>query len=270
MLIDRKHKPWILVTLALSAIAVVVYLKDAPLHPAGKWGSTPLGITMGAAALALMIFCCGLGMKRRVPHWRLGRAQTWMRGHIWLGLLICLLTALHSGFHTGGSMTTWLWVLLGAVTVSGIFGLILQQQLPRLLLHGVPEETIAQQIDRELAGMLTDATQLVKKHGDCRPLQDFFKQYVEPYLNGRPNQCLERNQQTDVLFESLIMMTEPRIHEDVRQLETICHRRQQLIRQRWIMRILMGWLIVHVPLSWLLLLLAVVHSVAAMRYGTVS
>ena len=34
-----------------------------------------------------MIFAGLLAARKKVPVWRLGRAQDWMRGHLWLGLL---------------------------------------------------------------------------------------------------------------------------------------------------------------------------------------
>ena len=39
-----------------------------------------------------MIFAALLGARKKVPVWRVGRAQTWMRGHLWLGVLTLPLT----------------------------------------------------------------------------------------------------------------------------------------------------------------------------------
>jgi len=79
--------------------------------------------------------------------WRLGRAQVWLRGHIWLGLFSVPLIVLHSGLSLGGQLSTVLMLLFVAVIASGVFGLALQQYLPRQMYESLPAETIYSQID---------------------------------------------------------------------------------------------------------------------------
>jgi hypothetical protein len=52
----------------------------------------------------------------------------------------------------------------------------------------------------------------------------------------------------------------------VNDLESICGEEQQLSRQIRLHGWLHAWLLVHVPLSILLLLLATIHAVVALRY----
>ncbi|PYN69484.1 MAG: hypothetical protein DMD90_02765, partial [Candidatus Rokuibacteriota bacterium] len=73
-----------------------------------------------------------LGARRKVPTWRLGRATTWMKGHLWLGLLSYLLILYHSGLAWGGTLTLVLMLLFTIVIASGIYGVLLQQFMPRL------------------------------------------------------------------------------------------------------------------------------------------
>lgn len=289
MLIDRKNTGWAVVTALLGGAAVGVYLWDAPRHLNGPRGSTAVGLTLGGAALLIMLFCAGLGLKRRVPHWRLGRAQSWMRGHVWLGLLLCLLVALHGAFRLGGAMTLWLWGLLGVVTLSGIVGLVIQQLVPTLLWHSVPGETLAQQVDRQIAALVGLAEALVRKYvGDINqnappwppasgeaeakppaggePLRLFFIEHVRPFLGGQPDASLASPTRSESLFTSLRTSTPPHIHPGVDALEELCDRRRQLFHQRRLMRALQGWLIIHVPLSWMLLVLTLAHAVIALRY----
>ena len=63
-----------------------------------------------------------LGARKKVPVWRLGRMQTWMRAHLWLGFLSFPLILFHANFHTGGKLTTVLVWIFAVVFVSGIFG----------------------------------------------------------------------------------------------------------------------------------------------------
>ena len=52
--------------------------------------------------------------------WRIGMVKTWLRAHIWLGLLTVPLILLHSGFTWGGQLTTILAWLFIIVIASGI------------------------------------------------------------------------------------------------------------------------------------------------------
>ena len=83
---------------------------------------------------------------KRVVLWRLGTLQRWMRSHIWLTLLTIPLGILHSGFRLGGPMTTLLIALYVIVMVSGIYGLALQHQTPRIMKERLPAETVFEQI----------------------------------------------------------------------------------------------------------------------------
>ena len=70
--------------------------------PGGPRGGSAIGLTFGIAGYALMLFAGLLGARKKVPIWRLGRAQTWMRGHFWLGLLSLPLILFHGGFRFAG------------------------------------------------------------------------------------------------------------------------------------------------------------------------
>src|SRR5262245_53734767 len=92
----------------------------------GPTGATTPGLIWGGLALGIFIFCCLLNIRKKVRIWRLGKAQTWLRAHIWLGLLTVPLIFCHSGMKFGNSLTIVIMILYLIVMVSGIFGLIMQ------------------------------------------------------------------------------------------------------------------------------------------------
>ena len=96
------------------------------------------GLAFGVVGFAFMIFAGLLGARKKVPVWRVGRAQTWMRGHLWLGLLALPLILFHGGFHFGGALTSVLMVLLIITVASGLFGAALQHYLPAVMTREVP------------------------------------------------------------------------------------------------------------------------------------
>ena len=158
-----KHVPWIVFVLLATIAACILYAGN--FHPASlpSWlrlppsliqtptehhtvGGTPLGLWFGVISLAIFVFAILLSLRKKIPLWRVGTVQRWLRAHIWLTILTIPLVILHSGFRLGGSMTTFLMVLYAIVMVSGFYGLFLQHVMPRLMKERLPAETVFEQI----------------------------------------------------------------------------------------------------------------------------
>ena len=145
---DKTQRGWALVSLAILALSAFVYVLYAFEAPQGPRGGSVIGLTFGLIGFAFMIFAALLGARKRVPTWRVGRAQAWMRGHLWLGVLTLPMIFFHGGFHFGGTLTRVLMWLLIITVVSGVFGAALQHYIPRVMTTDVPLETIYDEISR--------------------------------------------------------------------------------------------------------------------------
>jgi len=168
MRIDKTQRAWALASLAIlavPAIAYVIYMLNAPEGPRG--GST-MGLIFGSIGFGFMIFAALLGARKRVPTWRVGRAQAWMRGHLWLGFLALPIILFHGGFHFGGTLTRVLMWLLIITVASGVFGAALQHYLPRMMTTDVPFETIYDEIGHVRKLLLEEADRAVESV--CGPL----------------------------------------------------------------------------------------------------
>jgi hypothetical protein len=160
---NSKHVPWIVFVLLATIAACILYVGN--FHPAWlpTWislpgsliqkttehhtvGGTPLGLWFGTISLAIFLFAVLLSLRKKIPLWRVGTVQRWLRAHIWLTILTIPLVILHSGFRFGGAMTTFLLVLYAIVMVSGFYGLFLQHLMPRLMKARLPAETVYEQI----------------------------------------------------------------------------------------------------------------------------
>jgi hypothetical protein len=144
--IDRTQRGWAIASLVILAVLTAVYVAYAVHAPEGPRGGSTLGLTFGVIGFGFMIFAALLGARKRVPVWRIGRAQAWMRGHLWLGLLSLPVILFHGGFHFGGTLTSVLMWLLIITVVSGVFGAVLQHYLPRVMTADVKLETIYDEI----------------------------------------------------------------------------------------------------------------------------
>lgn len=160
MRIDKTHRSWAIATLAIFVVAAVLYVPYS-LRPAAPSGGSWPGIAYGIAGFAFMVFAGLLGARKKVPVWRLGRAQTWMRGHLWLGLVSLPLILFHSGLTFGGGLAAVLMWLFVVVIVSGVAGAWLQHALPRRMLRDISMETIYEQIDHVRAQLLAEADTVV-------------------------------------------------------------------------------------------------------------
>ena len=160
MLIDRTHKPWFVASALVVTIAASAYWVTAKHSLHGPSGGSVFGLMFGIAGSLLMVFAALLAVRKRLPTWRVGSAQFWLRGHLWLGTLGFVLILFHAGFKWGGLLENLLWVSFGLVVVTGFAGVALQQVIPRLLTTRVPLETIVAQIPFLSKTMLFCADQL--------------------------------------------------------------------------------------------------------------
>ena len=160
MLIDRSHQSWAIVSavlVGLSAIAYAIYASSAHVTS----GGTIPGLLFGIAGFGMMVYAGLLGARKKVRIWRVGRAQSWMRGHLWLGTLSFPLSLFHAGFTFGGGLAFVLMWLLVIVVASGLLGAYLQHTMPRRLLRDVPMETIFDQIEHVRTQLLAEADTVV-------------------------------------------------------------------------------------------------------------
>jgi hypothetical protein len=146
MRLDTSQRTWAIASAIILVVCALVYVFYARNSPLGARGGSSLGLAFGVLGFAFMLFAALLGARKRVPVWRVGRAQAWMRGHLWLGMLSLPIILFHSGFHFGGTLTRVLMWLLMVTVVSGLFGAALQHYIPRVMTADVPFETIYDEI----------------------------------------------------------------------------------------------------------------------------
>ncbi len=163
MLIDRTHKLWFVGSAVMGAISGSAYFTLSRAMPHGMTGGSVAGLLFGIVGSAMMVFAALLAVRKRLPTWRIGSAQWWLRGHLWLGTLGFVLILFHSGFGWGGLVENLLWISFGLVVVTGFAGVALQHVIPKLLTTQVPLETMVGQIPFLSQTNLFRADQLVAK-----------------------------------------------------------------------------------------------------------
>jgi hypothetical protein len=319
MRIGRSDTPWIIFVIVASAGFGVLYVANVypqlvrfPVLPAflaeatrfhRTFGGTPLGLIFGSAAFLIFLFASALGIRKKKRTWPIGGVQTWLRAHVWLTFLTVPLVLFHCGFHGGGRQTTWLLILYTLVMGSGVFGLVLQQFVPRLMRQRLPHEVVFEEIPYIRAMILQGAT---KTRGDIeklesatlaksqpaavaagaplsnpaagtvpesedsstRVLAEFLDKECLPYLaaergNRHP---LGDEQRAEEIFRALRLNVSRQWQPKVEELQTWCNDRRLMDLQVKLHHWLHGWLILHVPGSFALLVFTGWHAWVAARF----
>ncbi|MGV3486180.1 MAG: hypothetical protein ACO1RT_17310 [Planctomycetaceae bacterium] len=120
-------------------------------------GGSASGLACGIAAALVIVFEMLLWPRKIFRKLRLIPAKYWMAAHIWLGIASLPLAIAHCGLHLGGWLPASLMVLFVLTIVSGLYGLAVQNILPRWMLWNLPAETIYNQIDYVAKVTIEDA-----------------------------------------------------------------------------------------------------------------
>ncbi len=302
MKLNADHRGWLVVTVVATLAGAVAYRAYVAASPYGASGGSWPGLFYGIAGTVAMALAGLLAARKKVRTWRLGPARAWMQMHIWLGVLAVPLILFHAGFRLGGALTTTLMALFAIVTLSGIFGLVLQQYLPGLMTERVPLETLVGQMAHVREGLATDAYELVASV--TGPLAEAGEEQarlaaedaVAKVRPGNWKQIARKPAATqpgpdaamlkDVYLREIrpYLLRDPRARTtppDLRalavrapeewrtrleRLAAICEESYQLAVQRRMHDLLHGWLFVHAPLSFALFVLVAFHIVMALKY----
>jgi hypothetical protein len=301
-ILNRAHVPWFLFVVLATIAAGWIYLGnfDPARLPAGlglppalvpemsehrSIGGTPVGLIFGAVSFAIFIFGALLSLRKRVVLWRIGTVQSWMRAHIWLTLLTIPLVLLHSGFRLGGPMTTLLMALYGVVMLSGIYGLFLQHQMPGIMQERLPAETVYEQIPHIRSQLFLAAERMCHSFLPAAPqkrdagapavdresevaLVAFLEGQVMPYLNARRRRSsrLGNRSYCEDTFRFVKLSVAEAYRSRVEEIQAWCDQRRMLDLQTRLHHWLHAWLFVHVPFSFLLLMLTAWHAFVTLFY----
>mgnify|MGYP003673354083 CR=1 FL=1 len=157
----RLHLMFLIPTLVVTLGCIIYYWLES--SQANRWvgGGSRAGLLCGIAAGSIIVFEMLLWPRKALRRLRLIPAKYWMAAHLWFGLASLPLAIVHCGFHLGGWLPATFMVLFVLCILSGIYGLIVQNILPRWMLRNLPGETIYNQIDYVSQQTVEDARRLL-------------------------------------------------------------------------------------------------------------
>jgi hypothetical protein len=260
----RRLRNFALLAIALACLVWWVRVREQ------HFGST--SFATGYLLLAAIFFLASYNVRKKLTFLPLGSSSTWLQGHIYVGMGTVGMFAVHAGtvWPTG-----WLDASLAVVYLltvgSGLAGLYLTRMIPTQLAR-VGDEIIYEKIPafrRQVWRQADEAVLESVSASGATTLADFYTSRLYGYFR-RSRGWLYHLRPTSTLRRALMreMTDMKRYLSDAElagceRLFTFLRRKDDLDFHEARQKVLKLWLFVHIGLTYMLILLAVLHGVLA-------
>ncbi len=199
-------------------------------------------------------------------------ASTWLQIHIYLGLLAAFVFLLHIGLSVpNGPFEVTLAALFLLVALSGVFGIVVSRVLPaRLTAQG--EMVLFERIPMFVRGLRERAEALAVasvQNSETTTLADFYWSRLADYF-ARPRplaRFLYRSANPAQRLTEELHAYERYLDEQeqsaAHEMADLVLTKDNLDAQHALQGVLKGWLFVHIPLTYALIVFMGVHAVVA-------
>ena len=258
----------IVVTLALAGLLWLVFnVYAVTLHDTR--------FVSGWMLLGLMLALTLLNIRKKLPFLPLGDAANWLRFHVYAGMFALILFGVHVQFRMpGGGLESMLAILLVGVMLSGLVGLWFTHRLPqRLTTRG--ESILFERIPvliREIAWDVKRQVLISVEEANSKMIPDFYAGRLVGFFE-RPRYFFFHLSESDrpmkrILGEidGLNRYASSKEKEILRRLSDRVVAKNDLDYQYALQWVLKAWLFVHIPLTYCLLLVAVLHVIVGYDY----
>lgn len=249
-------------------VALGVRTLSARLYQTSLW--------TGWLLLALVVVVAFYNARKKLPFIPMGRASTWLQFHLYSGMLTAVVFLFHiHGRVPNGALEVTLAVSFVVVVGSGAVGILLSREYARRLTSR-GQEVIFERIPalrrkiRDRAEALALAS--VEEQGTTA-LADFYTRRLLPYFDRARNTWhhifeskgpgITWNEE----FAALDRYLNDAEREYARELSALVRMKDDLDYHYALQGALKVWLFVHVPLTYVMLILGVVHGILAQAYS---
>jgi len=265
-LVTRRYVGWTF----FVAAALLVWLLDYALRVHLRRAGLVTGLMLFAVVILLTLF----NARKKLPFLPLLRASAWMQVHIYVGLLSCVLFLLHAGWRIPrGGLETALALLFYLVSASGVAGLAISRWLPsRMTLLG--ENVIFERIGALRTAVRCEVEEIVVESvakTQSSTIADFYELKLRKYFSRRCFFWHHIAGYGEPLFKLLseVQAVDRYLNAEERGIMTRIveqiHVKNNLDYQQARQGLLKSWLFVHIPLTYSMILVAVVHGYLAWK-----
>jgi hypothetical protein len=254
------------IVIILITGAYVTAANSGPLAP-----GTLLGHWIGIVGFVLMLMTETLySLRKQSRYVRWGRMRTWLSVHIFTGIVGPYMVFLHTSFRFAGLAGLVMWITV-VVAISGFMGRYIYTALPRT-------STGAQMKASQVVDVIRQAQAKLEAWLDAHPARwrALASQMAElPLTSGKGLIALlcqpgvERRYRRQ--WRRAVNHLDATLRVQAPEIGALLMRCRMLQRQNRMLattrRIMSVWYTVHVPLSLMLVTLALLHVIAALFYS---
>lgn len=258
---------------AITVILAVLLIAFQNTYEATLWSGEFLS---GWLLLGAVVLLALYRARKKLPVLPVGSSAAWLQVHIYLGWLSVVLFLMHVRW---GLPTGWLEGFLAAVftlvAASGVLGAFLSRALAkRLTRRG--EEVILERIPffiAELRAEVEETALRAAQETESSSISDFYDNSLRQFFRGPRNMgqhLIASNRASFVIYRELDDIgryLDPREQEYAEHLRDLIRRKDDLDFSHALQTALKAWLFVHVPLTYGLLILALLHLVLVHAFG---
>ena len=262
-------------TFAITLL-IIVSIGYLWLDHALKTSFQPAAQISGTLLFCLLLVLTFFNGRKKMPFLPLLKATTWMQFHIYVGYFTIFLCAIHAGFKIpSGGLDITIAALFAAVSLSGLFGLIISRTMPsRLTVHG--ENLMFERIPGLRRTLRTEVEDLVVSSVESTgssTIADFYEKHLADFF-GRPQYCgahlLGSKKPLHQMLEKIEGLNRYLDEDERAIMANIAERvraKDNLDFQWYGQGILKLWLFVHIPLSFGLLIFAAMHGLLGWKFA---
>jgi len=159
--------------------AIAVYGFDGPLN--GGW-LTMRWLT-GIVGLGGIAGVMAYPFRKEVYRRRAGALRYWMLAHIYLGTIAGVVLLMHAGNHTGGMLTTVLYITFDVVLLSGVVGILTYLIAPRIMTRIEGEPLLVEDLVGRREELTAEKDEILKKSEGW--LKEEIEQRIYPEFLSR-------------------------------------------------------------------------------------
>ena len=230
----------------------------------------------GWILFAIVIFLALYNGRKKLSVVPLGSASSWLQWHIYLGILSIVVFAFHVEWNlSDGVLERLLAFFFVATAGSGLIGLYLSRRFARLLTSNT-EEVVLERIPQFIAKLRNEAEALVIESAvetSSSSISDYYASRLSSFFAKPKNMHIHLLGSPRATFSLMTGLDDINRRLDEREL-VYSERLRRLVEQKdrldyayALQTMLKVWLFVHVPTTYGLILLALLHLLLVYSFG---
>ena len=267
-LVNRRRRNIAITVLVALTLTLFLRSHTSMLHHP-QWLS-------GWLLVLVIAFLTIYNLRKKLSMLPIGRNADWLQLHLYVGFLSAFLFGEHLGWSLPNGGLEWVLALLfGGVIVSGIIGIYLSRRLPKDLTRR-GEEIIFERVPLFRTELRQQAEAVVLEAAadtGSSTLADYYSSRLASFFQGPRNyfkHVLHIGRPLFVLTNDIRSQHRYLNHKEreyAERLLAVVEKKDELDFHFALQKTLKGWLFVHVPLTYSMIIVDVLHVVLVYAFG---